>query len=49
MGRGFGRQVVKAQQPRHIDDAVIHRAALGAPGDGREEFVEQRRGVGQPV
>jgi hypothetical protein len=42
-------EVVEADQPRHIEHALVHLPALGAPRDAVVEFVEQPVGVREPA
>ena len=41
MGRILDRQVVKTDQPRHVDNPVVHLAAFGPPRHRRQQCVEQ--------
>jgi hypothetical protein len=46
---GLLDEIVKADEPRHVEHAVVHLSALGTPRDGFAEFVEQSVGVGEPA
>src|SRR5438270_13379153 len=43
------RQVVKTDQPRHVDDAVVHVAAFGPPRHARQQVDEQSVGLREPA
>ena len=40
---------VPAQQPRHVDLAVVHLPPLGAPADVAEQRLEHRLGAVDPA
>ena len=46
---GFVDEVVEADQPRHVEHALVHLPALGAPRDLRHQLVEQPVGVREPA
>src|SRR4029077_12341226 len=42
-------EFVKAAQPRHVEHALVHLPALGAPRDAVVELVEQAVGIREPA
>src|ERR1700753_1121566 len=42
------REVMKAHQARHIEDAVVHLTPLGAPRYRGQQFAQQVVGAAQP-